>query len=193
MNRVKVMLTLVLLLFFVTFSAFAGGEKDAGKPEPIKLVYMTAGDVNMLALGQNVIGPQFSEENPGIQLMTVHTGPGNAGSNIIFEKLLAESESNKETWDVDVAMVHQIFLKWAMEKDLLMPYAKDIDSWKYVTSPFAKSSLGVDVEGYVMPMFHSQTALAYNPEFVKDPPQSYEELVEWVKNNPGKFGYNGIK
>ncbi len=43
-------------------------------------------------------------------------------------------------------MIHQIFLKWAMEKDLLMPYAKDIDTWQYVTSPFAKSSLGVDNE-----------------------------------------------
>ena len=57
-------------------------------------------------------------------------------------------------------MVHQIFLKWAMEKDLLMPYAKDLDTWQYVTSPFAKSSLGVNVEGYVMPMFHSQAELA---------------------------------
>ena len=85
-------------------------------------------------------------------------------------------------------MVHQIFLKWAMEKDLLMPYAKDLDTWQYVTSPFAKSSLGVNVEGYVMPMFHSQTALAYNPDHVKDPPQSYEELVAWVEKNPGKSG-----
>jgi ABC-type uncharacterized transport system YnjBCD substrate-binding protein len=42
-------------------------------------------------------------------------------------------------------------------------------------------------------MFHSQTALAYNPDMVKDPPKSYAELKEWVKKNPGKFGYNGIK
>lgn len=44
-----------------------------------------------------------------------------------------------------------------------------------------------------MPMFHSQTVLAYNPKYVSDPPKSYEEIVEWVKENPGKFGYNGIK
>ena len=92
-----------------------------------------------------------------------------------------------------MAMVHQIFMKWADGKDLLLPYAKELSTWKYVTSPFAKSSLGVSVEGYVMPMFHSQTALAYNPDFVKDPPKSYAELVEWVKQNPRKFGYNGIK
>lgn len=189
----KRLLTVFLILLLASSIVFAGGGKEAGKPAVTRLVYMTAGDVNMLALGQNVVGPQFSEKYPDIRLMTVHTGPGNAGSQRIFEKLLAESESNKEVWDVDVAMVHQIFLKWAMEKDLLLPYAKDLDSWQYITSPFAKSSLGVNVEGYVMPMFHSQTALAYNPDYVKDPPQSYEELVAWVEKNPGKFGYNGIK
>ena len=43
-----------------------------------RVVYMTAGDVNMLALGQNVVGPQFSKKYPDVALMTVHTGPGNA-------------------------------------------------------------------------------------------------------------------
>ena len=186
---------LFVLFFFFLFTVclvFTGGTMDEAAAK-VKIVYMTAGDVNMLALGQNVVGPQFSKKYPDISLMTVHTGPGNAGSQRIFEKLLAESESGKDAWDVDVAMVHQIFLKWAMEKDLLMPYAKDIDTWQYVSSPFAKSSLGVNVEGYVMPMFHSQTALAYNPAHVKNPPKSYEELVAWVEKHPGKFGYNGIK
>ena len=44
-----------------------------------------------------------------------------------------------------------------------------------------------------MPMFHSQTAIAYNPALVPNPPKTYEELVAWVKENPGQFGYNGIK
>jgi len=188
-NRLSATLIVTLLVVGLVLAAGAQ-DKAAAK---VKIVYMTAGDVNMLALGQNVVGPQFSQKYPDISLMTVHTGPGNAGSQRIFEKILAESESRKATWDVDVAMVHQIFLKWAMEKDLLMPYAKDIDTWKYVDSPFAKTSLGVNVDGYVMPMFHSQTALAYNPEHVKNPPKSYDELVAWVKQHPGKFGYNGIK
>ena len=187
-KRIFFMLLLSLVAIGLVFS---GGQKE-GKGA-VKVVYMTAGDVNMLALGQNVLGPKLAAKYPGVTLMTVHTGPGNAGSKLIFEKLLAESESKKESWDVDVAMVHEIFMKWAMEKDLLLPYAKELSTWKYVTSPFAKNTLGVPIEGYAMPMFHSQTALAYNPDFVKDPPKSYAELVEWVKKNPGKFGYNGIK
>ena len=54
-------------------------------------------------------------------------------------------------------------------------------------------ALGTDVGGYVMPMFHSQTAIAYFPELVEDPPGSYDELKAWVEANPKAFGYNGIK
>lgn len=163
-------------------------------PEKVTLLYMTAGDINMLALAQNVLGPMFSARYPEVELRTVHTGPGDAGSQLIFEKLRAEKLSGKETWDVDVAMVHQIFMSWAMaEGDLLLQYAQDLSTWQYVTSPHAKYALGTPVEGYVMPMFHSQVAIAYNPKYVPEPPRSYEELVEWVKAHPGKFGYNGIK
>jgi ABC-type uncharacterized transport system YnjBCD substrate-binding protein len=44
-----------------------------------------------------------------------------------------------------------------------------------------------------MPMFHSQVVLAYNPDMVKTPPSTFEELVAWIKANPRKFGYNGVK
>ena len=161
----------------------------------VELVYMTAGDVNMLALAQNLLAAEFKEEvNPNVNLRTIHTGPGEAGSRLIFEKLMADKEAGKEAGDVDVAMVHQIFMTWAMDEgDLLLQYAPDLETYEMVTASDAKNALGADVDGFVMPMFHSQTALAYNPEVVTDPPTSYEELVEWVKENPGRFGYNGIK
>lgn len=163
--------------------------------EEMELVYMTAGDVNMLALAQNLLAAEFKEEvNPKVNLRTIHTGPGEAGSRLIFEKLMADKEAGKEMGDVDVAMVHQIFLTWAMDQDdLLLKYAPDLETFQYVTAADAKNALGANVDGYVMPMFHSQTAIAYNPDLVTDPPTSYEELVAWVEENPGMFGYNGIK
>jgi putative spermidine/putrescine transport system substrate-binding protein len=163
------------------------------EPEEISMVYMTAGDVNMLALGQNVLAPDFHEMYPNVTVAVVHTGPGDAGSRLIFEKLLADKEAGKDPGDVDVAMVHQKFMAWAMEEDLLLKYADELETWQYMTAGDVKNALGTDIEGYAMPMFHSQTALAYNPDEVPEPPKSYEELVEWVKENPGKFGYNGIK
>ncbi|MEA3334269.1 MAG: extracellular solute-binding protein [Chloroflexota bacterium] len=168
-------------------------EKEIQAEETVELIYLTAGDVNMLALGQNVLTPDFEAMYPNVDVSTVHTGPGDAGSRLIFEKLKADKDSGKDPGDVDVVMAHQKFMSWAMEEDLLMDYAKDLDTWQYMTAADARNALGTDIEGYAMPMFHSQTALAYNPECVPDPPASYEELEEWVKENPGKFGYNGIK
>jgi ABC-type uncharacterized transport system YnjBCD substrate-binding protein len=42
-------------------------------------------------------------------------------------------------------------------------------------------------------MFHNQIAIAYVPSKVANPPKSFDELAAWVKANPGRFGYNGIK
>jgi prepilin-type N-terminal cleavage/methylation domain-containing protein len=49
------------------------------------------------------------------------------------------------------------------------------------------------VAGFVIPMFQSQTALAYNADMVKSPPSTFAELADWAKKNPKQFGYNGIK
>lgn len=166
-------------------------EKQA--EEKVNLVYMTAGDVNMLALGQNVLEPEFEQLHPNIDVSVVHTGPGDAGSRLIFEKLKADKDTGKSPGDIDVVMVHQKFMDWAMAEDLLLRYAEDANTYQYVTAEDASNALGTDITGYAIPMFHSQTALAYDPDCVAEVPQSYEELVAWVKENPGKFGYNGIK
>ena len=87
----------LLLVTCVVLSAFAGGNPEGSKT---RLIYMTAGDVNMLALGQNVLGPGFQASNPNVNVVTIHTGPGNAGSQMIFEKLQAEAAAGKKTGDV---------------------------------------------------------------------------------------------
>ena len=74
-----------------------------------------------------------------------------------------------------------------------MPYRNDIAAGKLVSRDTAKNALGANVDGYVLPMFHSQIAFAYNPDLVKAPPKTFAELSEWVKKNPKQFGYNGVK
>nr|NLJ02389.1 extracellular solute-binding protein [Bacillota bacterium] len=159
----------------------------------ITINLVTAGDQNMVDLFNMELGPLFAKENPGYRVRVVGTGPGDPGSQQIVEKLLAQKRANRESWDIDVAVIHEIGASLALQEELLSQYAESAATFKYVTSSTAKTALGVDVEGYVIPMFHSQTVLAYNPNYIEEPPKSFEELVEWVKENPGKFGYNGIK
>ncbi len=152
---------------------------------------VTAGDQNMVDYVKDYLAPIFEKNNPNVTVKAVGTGPGDAGSQKIAEKLAAQKTN--PSWDVDVAVVHQKMAGDMVREGLLAPYVKDVSTGKLTTSPTAKSALGQNVEGYVIPMFQSQTAIAYNPSMVQTPPKSYADLEAWVKANPKKFGHNGIK
>jgi ABC-type uncharacterized transport system YnjBCD substrate-binding protein len=153
----------------------------------------TAGDQNMVDYVRDYLGPLFEKKHRGARVVAVGTGPGDAGSQKIYEKLAAQKSAGVAAWDFDVIVVHQKMAGQMVSEQLLAKYRDHIDTGKLVSRETAANALGADVAGYVMPMFHSQTALAYNPDLVKDVPGSYSALVDWVKKNPKKFGYNGIK
>jgi len=154
---------------------------------------VTAGDQNMVDYVNNYLGPKFEAMNPGVKVKAVGTGPGDSGSQKILEKLSAQQKAGSASWDIDVAVVHQRGAASMVGDKLLMPYRNDIAAGKLVSRDSAKNALGANVDGYVLPMFHSQIAFAYNPDVVKAPPKSFAELPEWAKRNPKQFGYNGVK
>jgi ABC-type uncharacterized transport system YnjBCD substrate-binding protein len=156
-----------------------------------KITVMTAGDQNMVDYVNEYLAPKFEAENPGVSVQAVGTGPGDAGSQMIYERLAAQAGTAQA--DVDVAVVHQKMAGQMVQENLLASYRGEIETGSLVSRDTADMALGTNVHGYVMPMFHSQTAIAYNPALVPNPPSTYDELVAWAKEHPGQFGYNGIK
>src|SRR5690242_9928228 len=152
----------------------------------------SAGDQNMVDYVKDYLGPLFEKSHPGVKVVAVGTGPGDGGSQKIYEKLDAQKKASARS-DFDVVVIHQKAAGTMVQGDLVKKYRDQLPAGKLVTRDTATNSLGADVSGYVMPMFHSQTAIAYNPDLIKNPPNSYVELREWVKKNPKQFGYNGIK
>ena len=51
---------------------------------------VTAGDQNMVDYVNNYLAPRFEKMNPGVKVRAVGTGPGDAGSQKIYEKLSAQ-------------------------------------------------------------------------------------------------------
>jgi ABC-type uncharacterized transport system YnjBCD substrate-binding protein len=153
----------------------------------------TAGDQNMVDYVKDYLAPMFEKTNPGVKVVAVGTGPGDAGSQKIFEKLDAQKKAGADKWDFDVVVIHQKMAGQMVGEGLLSAYKDKIATGSLVSRDTASNALGANVSGYVMPMFHSQTAIAYNPDLAKDAPNSYAELIAWVNKNPKKFGYNGIK
>ena len=152
---------------------------------------VTAGDQNMVDYIKDFLAPRFEKTNPKAVVKAVGTGPGDGGSQKIAEKL--QAQKGNAAWDVDVAVIHQKMAGDLVREGLLAPYVQDVSTGRLVTSEASKNALGTNVQGYVIPMFQSQIAIAYNPALVKKPPKNYEELAAWAKANPRKFGYNGIK
>ncbi len=190
MQRVRVGLTVfglaLALLWWGATGPAAAGEK-------VVLNVVTAGDTNMHELQKNVFGPAFSKQFPNVEINAVGSGPGDPGSQVIFQKLKSQKDANVAKYDIDVAIVHQSIMPQMIQNDLLAKYAPEIATYKLMTAANGKNALGFNVEGFVMPMFQSQVVLAYNPDLVKNPPNTFEELVAWIKANPRKFGYNGVK
>lgn len=154
---------------------------------------VTAGDQNMVDYVNTFLAPRFEKLNPGVTVKAVGTGPGDAGSQKIYEKLSAQSKAGTAAWDVDVAVIHQRGAATMVKENLLAAYRKQITTDKLVSRDTAKNALGQNVDGFVIPMFHSQIAMAYNPDVVKAPPKNFTELEAWVKQYPKQFGYNGVK
>lgn len=175
---------LVSLLLFV-------GPSLAG--ERVTLNVAIGADVNVVDVHKTLLGPGFKEKNPGVDFNVVGTGTGEAASRAIYTKIKAQHDTGRKNWDIDVALVSMIVASQMVKEGLLHKYVPDIQAARLVTGPETKRAFGVEVDGYVVPMFHNQIAIAYNPKSVSKPPRSFEDLVAWVSANPKKFGYNGIK
>jgi ABC-type uncharacterized transport system YnjBCD substrate-binding protein len=184
---------LVVLLGMAVGAVLCGGPCLSAAGEKIVLNVVTAGDTNMHELQKDIFGPAFMKLYPNVEINAVGSGPGDPGSRVIFQKLKSEKDANVAKYDIDVAIVHQSIMPEMIQNDLLAKYGPEIATYKLMTAANGKNALGFNVEGYVMPMFQSQVVLAYNPELVKAPPSTFEELVVWIKANPRKFGYNGVK
>src|SRR6266705_3565305 len=144
-----------LLSKFIAVALVASGW-GVGAQAQTTLNVVTAGDQNMVDYVTNYLGPKFEKMNPGVKVRAIGTGPGDAGSQKIYEKLSAQQKAGNNEWDVDVAVIHQLASATMVNEKLLMPYRNDVSVGKLVSRDTAKNALGADVDGYVMPMFHSQ-------------------------------------
>ncbi len=161
--------------------------------ERVTLNVAIGADVNVVDVHKNLLGPGFKEKNPSAEFNVVGTGTGEAASRAIYTKIKAQQDAGRKSWDIDVALVSMIMASQMVKEGLLSKYVPGIQAAKLITGPETKRAFGVEVDGFVVPMFHNQIAIAYNPKYVSKPPKSFAELVAWAAANPRKFGYNGIK
>lgn len=114
----------------------------------------------------------------------------------ILNKLLNEKQVNKEDGDIDVVWINGENFFTAKENDLLfgpitdkLPnFAKNVDG----DSDDVKFDFGYPTEGYESPYGKAQFIFTYDSEKIDNPPRDHKELLEWAKENPGKFTYPAL-
>src|SRR5262245_58967329 len=114
--------------FRLLTAAIASAAIAAAMPAAAQttLNVVTAGDQNMVDYVNNYLGPKFEKMNPGVKVRAVGTGPGDSGSQKIYEKLSAQQKAGAATWDVDVAVVHQRRAATMVKENLMMTYRNDV-------------------------------------------------------------------
>ncbi|MFN3285577.1 MAG: extracellular solute-binding protein [bacterium] len=171
-----------------------GGLAPAGFAQSRVTVQVAiAADVNVVEAHNNYLGVAFAKNNPGVTVHAVGTGTGEAASRAVYTKIKAQADAGRKPWDLDVALVSMRYAAQMVRERLLHRFVPQMQFGRYVVGPDTERAFGVEVKGYVVPMFKNQIAIAYNPAYVQKPPRTFAELEAWVRANPRRFGYNGIK
>jgi len=147
--------------------------------------WYTSSDSNILDFWTNTVKPAFEAAHPGVGLNLVDAGDG-AGIIAIGERAIAAKQTSADP--------QADFFESA---DPLLP-AGAIDAGIYVNmkeaglSNYSKINPAGIESDYSMPYRGSQVLLAYDTTKLDpaDAPKTWDDLVAWIKANPGEFVYN---
>ena len=173
-------------------SAFAVSAALAAPASAQTLNVVTAGDQNMVDYVNNYLGPKFEKMNPGVKVRAVGTGPGDGGSQKIYEKLSAQQKparrpgtSTSPSCTSAAGDDGQGEAADAVPQRHRRRQARVPRHGQERARRERRRLRAADVP--------QPDRVRVQPRPVKDPPKSYAELAEWVKKNPKQFGYNGVK
>ncbi|MBT8361826.1 MAG: ABC transporter substrate-binding protein, partial [Deltaproteobacteria bacterium] len=113
-----------------------------------------------------------------------------ADAAIFINKLLSEKQTRKEKGTMDLLWINGENFKNAMENDLLYgPINNKLPNFSYIDPVSVEFDFGYPVRGYEAPYGRAQFVFEYDSAVVMQPPETFEELKEWLANNPGMFTY----
>jgi putative spermidine/putrescine transport system substrate-binding protein len=165
------------------FLAGAGLPGGAGAAAPVTLNVYINGDTNIFDLWQKALLPAFTTRYPQYRTNMVSLLHGN-GEQGVLDKILAAKRAGRST-DVDM---------WETEPSIVQQGAPE-GLWVKLTGQLIPNLTRVPaqrleaVDSLAMPYRGSSVVIAYNSQFVKNPPTTFDALIAWIKANPGKFTY----
>jgi len=172
----------LLVAMALSASAWAG--------ERVTLNVAIGADVNVVDVHKTLLTPGFKEKNPNVDFNVVGTGTGEAASRAIYTKIKAQQDAGRP--DINLLLTEQAggsiltannqLIQLFPTYDKMFPRDELTEQGKILQDEMGGSLLpsAVSAGG---PVF------IYNPEKVKSPPKTADELLAWAKANRQRFSY----
>ncbi|MGD6831056.1 ABC transporter substrate-binding protein [Sutcliffiella halmapala] len=150
-------------------------------------MYMWGGDDGINRYMDEFVALRLKEEHN----ITLERVP--MDTNEILQKLFNEKKAGKEKGTIDVIWINGENFKNAKDNELLVgPFTEklpNVQEYVDTKSLDIQYDFGTEVEGMEAPWGKVQFVYFYDEEKVAEPPNSFDELKAWVKENPGRFTY----
>jgi putative spermidine/putrescine transport system substrate-binding protein len=145
--------------------------------------YMWGGSTSVNSWVDGYVAPAVKEKF-GITLKRV---PADAA--VFINKLLAEKQAGGKG-TMDLLWINGENFKNAMENGLLQgPISHLLPHFRMIDSASVEFDFGYPVRGYEAPFGRAQFVFEYDSAKVPNPPRTFADLKQWIKDNPGKFTY----
>ncbi len=206
----RMLLTAVCFLGIVLTAMFlAAGRAEAVRPFEERYKRMSWGRIVEEARGQTVywymwggsdtinkwvtgyIGRRLKDEY-GVTLKMVPV----TDAPTFVNKVLGEKQAGKtRNGSVDIMWINGENFRTMKRAGLLFgPYSDKLPNTRYVDmdAPSIANDFGFPVEGYESPYGSAQVVMIYDKARVPEPPTTISGLIDWIRENPGKFTYPAI-
>ena len=160
----------------------AGCSDDSGDGSGTSLTVFLSTDTNIQTLWEDSLIPAFVEANPDYSVDVQLDLHGEHDSQTIAKLTSATQQGEDPGYDlVDGGFVTQV-----AEAGLLMEVSTEAIAGLETVGENVLEAGGPGA----IPYRASSVLLAYNTDEVSDPPQTLDELLQWIQDNPGRFTYN---
>lgn len=160
----------------------SGSKSASGAGASKNLTVFISADTNIQDLWQKTLIPAFEKANPKYTVKVDFDLHGLHDQQTIAKLTAATVQKRDPGYDlVDAGFVSQIAASGLLTKvnTSKIPELKDV--------PAATLKAGGDGG---IPYRASSVLLAYDKNTVSTPPKTLDDLLAWIKANPGKFAYN---
>ncbi len=191
-NKKIIVCVLVLTLAILMFG---GCQKEQQSSETSKETQNEKPKVTLWATGSDNVRKLFEkaidtynskpDAKSVVELQFIMSG---TGEQSLSDRIAAAKLAGQTNTDFDLLAENGSSLSNYVDKagkDLFVPidFSK-IPNFKYVKM---KSAFYTE---YVVPYRGTTVVMAYDSARLPNPPKTFDELTQWIKNNPGRFTYN---